>query len=359
MNIEEFKKQVAKQYGQDAIMEIGEARELDLQTLPTGIPSLDVVLGNRGLARGRIVEIYGPESAGKTALVSFIVAQAQHMAGQEPQIIGNPPDTKPKPVSGRIGFVDVEHTFSPEFAHQLGVNVGADSKFYISQPSSGDQALSEIQMMVESGLFDYVILDSVAGLLSEAEEQADYGNRQIAQIANMMSTAMRKLTAQIYKSRTIVIFINQIREKPAVQYGSPETTPGGRALKFSASYRMRVARAGQIKSGSRVIGHIMKISVNKNKLSAPYKSTEVKFYYETLGEPGSKDYHPVGFDIWEDTIAAAKALGVVTLRGSTYTYADKETGEILAKGQGAVAFQSVLDSSPELKAKLIKDVQEA
>lgn len=353
MDIKQFKKLMDKKFGEGALMQLGGENEgIQVEAITTGLPSLDYAVGNGGLARGRIVEIFGPESGGKTSLASFIVAQAQKLAGGYPKTAdGHKPE---KPISGRIGFVDVEHTFDPVFAQKIGVQIGPESGFYLSQPSSGNQALDEIQMMVESGLFDYIVLDSVAGLLSDAEAEADHGERQIAQVATLMSTAMRKLTGAISSSKTIVIFINQIREKPAVLYGSPETTPGGRALKFAATYRFRVSKKQQIKKGQTVVGHTMKIRAEKNKVSSPFKFTEIDFYYEEVGEVGSKDYHPVGFDLFKDMLTHARSAGVISLSGSKYTFTDPDTGEILLQANGQVQLHDLLQSNEDIRLRLLE-----
>lgn len=360
MTIEQFKKDMDKKFGEGTLIELGnEDNKLKLETLTTGIPSLDLALGNGGLARGRIVEIFGGESGGKTSLTSFLIATVQKMAGKNPHVTYDPADTSTviKPISGRVGLIDVEHAYDPVFAEKLGVNISPSSGFYLIQPMSGSEALDEMQMMVDSGLFDYVILDSVAGLLSGAEDKADHGDKQIAQVATLMSTGLRKLTASISSSRTIAIFINQIREKPAVMFGSPETTPGGRSLKFHASYRLRISKTGQLKRGSNVIGHSMKIHVQKNKTSIPFKSTEIDFYYEEQGELGSKDYKPVGFDIWSDTINTARELGIIKLGGSQYSYVN-EDGEVLFKVAGKVELINYLSDNPDMMDLIKKDMIE-
>ena len=355
MNIDQFMKKMNAKFGEGSLIELGgDQSNLDIETMPTGLSSLDLVLGNGGLARGRIIEIYGGEGAGKTALVSWIVAEAQRRAGQQPRTTKDRDAEDVKPISGRVAFIDVEHAYDPHFARQLGVQTDPGKGFYFSQPMSGEDALQEMQMIVESGLFDYVILDSVAGLLSESEATSDHGQRQIAQVATLMSTGLRKLTGAISKSRTIAIFINQIREKPAVMFGSPETTTGGRALKFHASYRLRISKKQQIKKGTQVVGHTMKISVKKNKLAPPFQDTEIDFYYQEVGE--GKDYRNIGFDMMGDLIKTAKESGVLNLNGSQYVYADKETGEILLKENGAVKLISTLQENPEILEKIKEEV---
>ena len=358
MNIDKFMKEMNKKFGDGALIELGGDQDnLDIETLPTGLSSLDYILGNGGMARGRIVEVYGPEGAGKTALVNAFIAEAQNRAGQMPTLTKEKVNREVKPISGRVAFIDIEHAFDPVFASKLGVKIDKNQGFYFSQPMSGEMALQEMQMIVESGLFDYVILDSVAGLLSEAEANSDHGDKQIAQVATLMSTGLRKLTGAISESRTIAIFINQIREKPAVMYGSPETTTGGRALKFHASYRLRIARSGQIKKGVNVVGHKMKISVQKNKTAPPFMNTEIDFYYQEVGE--GKDHHPVGFDHFGDLVTTAKDMGILQLNGSQYLFADPETGEILVKENGLVRLVQALKDQPEVMEKIKNEIRRA
>lgn len=353
MDISQLLKDMNKKFGEDnSIHEFGE-NHVDVEVIPTGIPSLDYITGVGGFPRGRIIEIYGGEGAGKTTIALKIMAEAQRRAGQQP-IINYTTDGDVKPITGRVALLDVEHAFSTSLAELHGVKLGKDSGFYFDQPMGGDEALDKLYMMVSSNLFDVIVVDSVSGLTTLDEREQTAGESVMAGTARLMSTNLKKLTSVVNKSRTIVIFINQIREKPAVKFGSPETTSGGRALKFYSSMRIRISKKEQIKEGStQQIGHTMGISIKKNKLAPPFGSTDINLYYRDSESKGKLG----GFDIEEDLLATAKAMGVVELKGSQYRYVDMETGELF-KANGMVAFNKLVKETDGLFDKIVKDIME-
>lgn len=346
--INKFLADMNKIFGEDSPVEFG-YNISRVEVIPTGIPSLDLKLGVGGIPRGRIVEIYGPESAGKTTLAIKIMAEAQKMAGKLPRVTYDGDIHDIKPMTGRVGFIDVEHSFSPSLAAIHGLQMGEGSAFYFTQPTGGDRALQILEYMVRSNLFDVVVVDSVAGLTSLDEQEKDIGDKVIAGTATLMSSGLKKLVPMISDSRTVVIFINQLRDKPAVMFGSPETTPGGRALKFYASIRIRVAKRAAIMEGTEQVGHTMYIDIKKNKVAPPFQSTEIDLLYRD-----SKG-RSAGFDIFGDLMEVAQLTGVVELRGSTYQYINKETGEIF-KANGKVKWRELLDNKPELRDMIIRDI---
>ena len=321
-----------------------------VDAIPTGLPSLDLITGVGGLPRGRIIEIYGPEGAGKTTIALRVMAEAQRLAGQLPRMTYKP-DGPVKPITGRVGLLDVEHALSPSLVELQGVKIGAGSGFFFDQPMGGEEALEKLFMMVESNLFDVIVLDSVAGLTTEDERTKDIGETVMAGVARLMSSNLKQLASVVNKSRTIVIFINQIREKPAVMYGNPETTPGGRALKFYSSMRLRISRKEAITHGSNKVGHRMGITINKNKVAPPFMTTDIDLYYVDVPEKGKT----AGFDIFGDFITTAKEIGVVELAGSQYRYVDKTTGEI-HKANGLVKFRALVEETPGLYDMIMNEV---
>lgn len=340
MTLEQFMATMNKKFGDRALVEFDDGVAA-VEAVSTGLLSLDYALGVGGAPRGRIIEIYGPESAGKTTVAITICAECQQRAGQLPIMAINAND-EAKPLTGRIGFLDVEHAFNPEFAKTLGLDLSKGSGFMFDQPDSGVEALQKLEYMIDSNLFDVIVVDSVAGLTTLDEENKDIGAQVMAGTAQLMSSSLKKLKGKINKSRTLVIFINQIREKPATMFGSPETTPGGRALKFYSSVRMRVSKAEQIMEGSNQIGHRMKISIKKNKVAPPYKDAVIDLVYRDT------DKRKAGFDKDADILDMAQKYGVVMLKGSSYSYVDTETGEV-HKAAGKVKWFEYLDNNPKIK----------
>jgi len=278
-------------HGDEAIMKLGDTGSKSVETISTGTMSLDIALGG-GLPRGRIVEIYGPEGSGKTTLALSVTAEAQKNGG-------------------KVAFIDAEHALDPEYARKIGAK---PNEMLLSQPSSGEEALNILESLVRSGSMDVVVVDSVAALTPKAEIDGEMGDQQIGLQARLMSKALRKLTAVAAKSKTIIIFINQLREKIGIMFGSPETTPGGRALKFYSSVRIDIRRVAQIKKGDNVVGHRTKVKIAKNKIAPPFKTVELDIIY---GE---------GFSYEGDVLNLAIKEGVVTKSGNTFSFGDEKLG---------------------------------
>jgi recombination protein RecA len=287
--------QIRDKFGEGSIMKLSDSQALNVESYPTGSISLDLALGVGGIPRGRIIEVYGPESSGKTTLTLHMIAEAQKQGGL-------------------AAFIDAEHALDPEFARNLGVNV---NDLLVSQPDSGEQALDIVETLVRSSAVDLIVVDSVAALTPRAEIEGEMGDSHMGLQARLMSQALRKLTGIISKSKTTVIFINQIRMKIGVMFGNPETTTGGNALKFYASVRMDVRRIAQIKSGEVVVGNRVKVKVVKNKVAAPFKVAE----FDVMYQPGSW-----GISIAGDALDTGVLLGVVQKNGNTYLCEDVKLG---------------------------------
>jgi recombination protein RecA len=311
--------QIEKQFGKGAIMRLGERGNVGVESISTGALALDLALGIGGLPRGRIVEIFGPESSGKSTLATHVVAEAQRNGGV-------------------CAYIDAEHAMDPVYAAAIGVNV---DDLLISQPDTGEQALEIADMLIRSGALDVLVIDSVAALVPRAEIEGEMGDSHMGLQARLMSQALRKLTGNLNKSRTIAIFINQLREKIGVMFGSPETTPGGRALKFYSSVRLDIRRIEAIKDGTEVIGNRTRVKVVKNKVSAPFRQAEFDIMYgKGISTEGS--LLDVGVD-----------LGIVKKSGAWFTY----EGEQL--GQGRENSKQFLTENLELMVEISEKIRQA
>ena len=310
--LDETLKKIHKQYGQGAIMLLGEATSMNVEAISTGSLSLDLATGIGGVPKGRIVEIYGPESSGKTTLALHIVAEAQKKGG-------------------RAAFIDAEHALDPAYAKALGVKT---EELLVSQPDYGEQALEICDMLASSGAIDVIVIDSVAALVPRAELQGEMIESSVGVQARLMSKALRKIAGTLNKTNTCAIFINQLREKVGVMYGNPETTTGGRALKFYASMRLDVRRIESIKVGEQVIGNRTKVKISKNKVAPPFKKVEFDIMYGK------------GISISGDVLDSAVEVGVISKSGSWFSYA----GERL--GQGRENVKMLLEKDPEFMERI-------
>lgn len=309
-NLEDTISELKQRFGEGTIIKLGEAKKVDVDTIPTGSLSLDIALGVGGMPRGRIVEIYGPESSGKTTLALHIVAQAQKKGGI-------------------AAFVDVEHALDPEYGKRIGVKV---DDLLISQPDSGEQALQIVESLIKSQSVDVVIVDSVAALTPQAEIEGEIGDQHIGLQARLMSQAMRKLSSVIAKTNSIVIFINQIRMKIGMMFGNPETTPGGKALKFYSSVRIDLRHIAQIKKGDEVIGSRIKAKVVKNKVAPPFKIAEFDIMYSE------------GISYLADVINVGLKYGIIKKSAASYSYGKQKLGVGLEKAK-----QFLQENPPILK----------
>ncbi|AEN72632.1 Protein recA [Rhodothermus marinus SG0.5JP17-172] len=312
-------KHIEKQYGKGAIMRLGDAPAISVDVIPTGSLALDAALGVGGVPRGRIVEIYGPESSGKTTLALHIMAEAQKLGGA-------------------CAFIDAEHAFDARYAANLGVDL---DNLLVAQPDTGEQALNICDTLVRSGALDVIVVDSVAALVPQAEIQGDMGDSHVGLQARLMSQALRKLTGTINRTRTVLIFINQLRQKIGVMYGNPETTTGGLALKFYASVRMDIRRIGAIKEGSEVVGNRTKVKIVKNKVAPPFREAEFDIIY---GE---------GISVLGELVDLAVEYNIIQKSGSWYAYGEERIG------QGREAAKAWLRERPELQEEIRRQVKEA
>ena len=310
--------QIEKQYGAGAVMRLGQNSTMNVQSISTGSLTLDMALGIGGLPRGRIVEIYGPESSGKTSVALHVIAEAQKLGGE-------------------AAFIDVEHALDPVYAQALGVNI---DNLLVSQPDSGEQALEIAEALVRSGAIDVIVLDSVAAMTTRAEIEGEMGDSHVGQLARLMSQAMRKLTAVIAKSNCVAIFINQVREKIGVMYGNPETTTGGRALKFYASVRLEVRKGEAIKEGAEVIGSRTRVKVVKNKVAPPFKECEFDMMY-------GKGISRVG-----EVLDLATELDIIHKSGSWFSYGERKLG------QGRDAVKVLLENEPDFEREVEQKIME-
>ncbi len=303
---------IVKRYGEGSIMRMGEAQHLQVEVIPTGSLSLDLALGVGGIPRGRITEIYGPESSGKTTLCLHIVAEAQRAGGM-------------------AAFIDMEHALDPSYAVRLGVDV---QNLFVSQPDTGEQALEIAETLVRSGAIDVVVIDSVAALVPRAEIEGDMGDASMGMQARLMSQALRKLSGAINQTKTAVIFTNQLRQKIGVMFGNPETTSGGQALKFYASVRLDVRRIQSIKMGAEIIGNRVRTRVVKNKVAPPFRTAEFDIMYnEGISKVG-------------DIIDLATLLDIVAKRGAFFSYGD------IRLGQGRENAKEFLRQNPEISREI-------
>ncbi|MFW5676237.1 MAG: recombinase RecA [Acetivibrio ethanolgignens] len=311
--------QIEKQYGKGSVMKLGDSSaNMNIETVPTGSISLDIALGLGGVPKGRIIEVYGPESSGKTTVALHMIAEVQKRGGI-------------------AGFIDSEHALDPVYAKNIGVDI---DNLYISQPDCGEQALEITETMVRSGAVDIIIVDSVAALVPKAEIDGDMGDSHVGLQARLMSQALRKLTAVISKSHCTVIFINQLREKVGVMFGNPETTTGGRALKFYSSIRLDVRRIEALKQGGEVIGNRTRIKVVKNKIAPPFKEAEFDIMF---GEGISRE---------GDILDLAANTGIIVKSGAWYAYNDSKIG------QGRENAKQYLKEKPEVFAEVERKVRE-
>ena len=315
-DLDEAVEEIKQRFGEGAIMKLKDVRAVDVDVIPTGSISLDLALGVGGIPRGRVVEIYGPESSGKSTLALHILAEAQKRGG-----VG--------------AFIDAEHALDPDYAKRIGVNI---DDLLISQPDSGEQALQIVETLVKSGQVDVIVIDSVAALVPKAEIAGEMGEFQIGLQARLMSQALRKLSGIISKTKTAVIFLNQTRMKIGIRFGNPETTPGGLALKFYSSVRVDLRRIAQIKKGDEIIGNRIKAKIVKNKVAAPFKTTEFDIYYNE------------GISKWADVINTGLSYGVIKKSGSWLQYENKKLG------QGLDASKTFLRENPEIAKEIKKAI---
>jgi len=316
-NTDELLKEIQQKFGEGAIMKLGETPKVDVGAVPTGSIGLDHALGVGGLPRGRIIEIFGPESSGKTTLTLHVIAEAQKMGGT-------------------CAFIDAEHAMDPEYSKKLGIKI---NDLLISQPDNGEQALDIAETLVRSGKIDVIVIDSVAALTPQAEIEGDMAQAHVGRQARLMSQALRKLTAIAHKSKTVIIFINQIRMQIGIMFGNPETTPGGKALKFYSSVRLDIRRIAQIKKGEEILGSRTRVKVVKNKVAAPFKSTEFDIMYgEGISHEG-------------ELLALGEKFKIVSKAGSSYSFGEEKLG------RGYDAARTFLKENPKIAKELEKQIR--
>jgi len=315
--LEDTVDQIKGRFGDGSIMKLGEAERVDVDVIPTGSISLDMALGVGGMPKGRIIEVFGLESSGKSTLALHVIAQAQKKGGL-------------------AAFIDAEHALDPEYAKKIGVKV---NDLLISQPDTGEQALEILESLVKSGAVDIAVVDSVAALTPRAEIEGEMGQTHIGLQARLMSQALRKLTAIVHKSGTTVIFVNQIRMKIGVMFGNPEETPGGKALKFYSSVRLELRRSAKIKQGDQIIGNRVKAKVVKNKVAPPFQQTEFDIFYNE------------GISRLADILNTGLKLGAVNRSGAWFNYKDEKLG------QGLEAAKAYLKENPRLVTEIVKEIK--
>ena len=328
--IEDTIKSIQTKFGEGAIMKLGDTPKVNLDVIPTGSLGLDMALGVGGLPRGRMIEIYGPESSGKTTLALHVVAEAQKKGGV-------------------CAYIDAEHAMDPDYAGKLGVNI---KELLISQPDNGEQALEITESLVRSGKIDVIVIDSVAALTPKDEIEGDMGQSHVGKQARLMSQALRKLTAIVAHSKTVIIFINQIRMQIGIMFGNPETTPGGKALKFYTTIRIDIRRIAQIKKGEDVVGSRTRVKVVKNKVASPFKQTEFDIMYgEGISHEG-------------ELMALGEKLGIITkTSGAVYSYIgtakQREKGPVeeIKLGRGYDAARTFLRDNKKLSEEIFKEVK--
>ena len=316
--LNEALKKIEKEHGKGSVMKLGETSGLDVDSIPTGVIGLDIAAGVGGLPRGRIIEVYGPESSGKTTVTLHCIAEAQKR-------------------NGIAAFIDAEHALDPVYARSLGVDV---DNLIISQPDTGEQVLDIAESLIRSGAIDILVIDSVAALVPKAEIEGDMGDSHVGLQARLMSQALRKLTGSIKKSNCVVIFINQLREKVGVMFGNPETTTGGRALKFFSTMRIEVRRIDSIKQGDKILGNRTRIKIVKNKVAPPFKQIEFDIMYGT------------GISKSGDLLDVAVGIDVIKKAGAWYSYNDEKMG------QGRENSKNFLEANEDIAAEIEAKVRE-
>jgi len=312
-------KEIQEKYGEGSLMRLGEVKRVNVDVIPTGSISLDLALGIGGIPRGRVIEIYGPESSGKTTLCLHIVAEAQKKGGV-------------------AAYIDAEHALDPEYAKKIGVNLG---NLLISQPDTGEQALDIVESLVKSGGVDVIVIDSVAALTPRAEIEGEMDQQHMGLQARLMSHALRKLTAIVAKSNTSIIFINQLRMKIGIMFGNPETTPGGMALKFYSSVRIEIRKAAQIQVAEKIVGNRVKVKIVKNKIAAPFRTCEFDILYNE------------GISKYSDVVNAGVKYGILAKSGSWYNYGEQKMG------QGVEGSRQFLKENPKLEKEIVTKIKEA